>query len=152
MTLANGRSRGFSLLEVLIALLIFSFGLMGLAALQSFSVKNNQSSSFRSQATVLAYQIIDSMRANKVAVVTGYYLVPDYAETTCETDDPTGATVAATDIAVWRNNLACALPGGMGKVEFPAANQVIVSITWTDARWAMNADDRDTEFQLVTTL
>ena len=57
------KTRGFSLLEVLIALLIFSFGLMGLAALQSFSVKNNQSSSFRSQATALAYMIIDNMRA-----------------------------------------------------------------------------------------
>lgn len=145
--------RGFSLLEVLIALLIFSFGLMGLAALQSFSVKNNQSSSFRSQATALSYMIIDNMRANRPAVLTGHYYA-DYEATDCEAADPAGATGAETDLAVWRNNIACALPGGMGQIRFPdtGTNQVIVSITWDDARWAIDPDDRDTEFTLETTL
>ena len=146
------KTRGFSLLEVLIALLIFSFGLMGLAALQSFSVKNNQSSSFRSQATALAYMIIDNMRANRPAVLTGHYFA-DYEDTTCEDADPAGATGAETDLAVWRNKLACTLPGGRGSVQFPGPeNQVIVSITWDDARWAIDPDDRDTEFTLETTL
>jgi type IV pilus assembly protein PilV len=148
---ASKRSRGFSLLEVLIALLIFSFGLMGLAALQSFSVKNNQSSNFRSQATVLAYQIIDDMRANHRAVLTGHYFT-DYTATNCLAADPAGATTAETDLAVWRNNIACALPGGMGAVHFPVAGQVDVLITWTDARWALNAADRDTAFTLSSKL
>lgn len=147
--IAKTHARGFSLLEVLIALLIFSFGLMGLAALQSFSVKNNQSSNFRSQATVLAYQIIDAMRANRSAVLTGHYYT-DYAATDCQAADPTGTTPAETDLAIWRNNIACALPGGMGAVHFPAVGQVDIEITWTDARWAVNAADRDTEFKLTT--
>jgi type IV pilus assembly protein PilV len=145
------RNRGFSLLEVLIALLIFSFGLMGLAALQSFSVKNNQSSSFRSQATLLAYQIIDAMRANRPAVQTGYYFT-DYTETACQDEDPSGGTTAATDLAVWRNNLACALPGGQGKLEFPENDKVIVKIKWNDARWAIDPDQRNSEFEVDTVL
>jgi type IV pilus assembly protein PilV len=145
------RTLGFSLLEVLIALLIFSFGLMGLAALQSFSVKNNQSSSFRSQATLLAYQIIDAMRANRPAVQTGYYFT-DYAETDCQDEDPSGATTAETDLAVWRNNLACALPDGQGKLEFPENDKVIVKIKWNDARWAIDPDQRNAEFEVDTVL
>jgi type IV pilus assembly protein PilV len=147
----HSRSRGFSLLEVLIALLIFSFGLMGLAALQSFSVKNNQSSSLRSQATLLAYQIIDAMRANRPAVQTGYYFT-DYTETACQDEDPSAATTAETDLEVWRNNLACALPDGQGKLEFPENNRVIVKIKWTDARWAIDPDQRNSEFEVDTVL
>lgn len=145
------RNRGFSLLEVLIALLIFSFGLMGLAALQSFSVKNNQSSSLRSQATLLAYQIIDAMRANRPAVQTGYYFA-DYTETACQDEDPSGATTAETDLAVWRNNLACSLPDGQGDLKFPENNRVIVKIKWTDARWAIDPDQRNSEFEVDTVL
>lgn len=145
------KNRGFTLLEVLIAVLIFSFGMMGLAALQSFSVKNNQSSSLRSQATVLGYQIIDNMRANRNAVLAGEYFA-DYEVTACSLADPTGTDTAATDLAVWRNNLACALPGGQGQVLFPGSNQVQVLIKWTDARWAMNAADRNSEFELDSAL
>jgi len=151
MIITKNRSRGFSLLEVLIALLIFSFGLMGLAALQSFSVKNNQSSSLRSQATVLAYQIIDNMRANRPAAQTGHYFT-EYTTTDCETTDPTGADTADTDLQVWRNNLACSLPGGVGAVHFLGVNRVDVLIRWTDSRWAINPTDRNTEFTLSTTL
>lgn len=146
------KSRGFSLLEVLIALLILSFGLIGLAALQSFSVKNNQSSSFRSQATALAYMIIDNMRANRAAVLTGYYFA-DYAVTACTSTEPTsGSTTAAKDLTIWRNNLACALPGGNGSIQFPGDNKVKVLIKWNDARWAMNPDDRNAEFIMESTL
>lgn len=147
------KTSGFSLLEVLIAMLIFSFGLMGLAALQSFSVKNNQSSSFRSQATSLAYMIIDNMRANRPAVLNHLYYSPNYTTVACQAADPVGATTAATDMAVWRNNIACALPGGKGAIQFPGPeNQVTILITWDDARWAIDPAARDTEFRLDSTL
>ncbi|HLE93281.1 MAG TPA: type IV pilus modification protein PilV, partial [Sulfuricaulis sp.] len=56
--------RGFSLIEVLVALLVLSIGLLGLAALQTTSLQYNTGSYFRTQATFLAYDIIDRMRAN----------------------------------------------------------------------------------------
>ncbi|MEJ2142634.1 MAG: type IV pilus modification protein PilV, partial [Gammaproteobacteria bacterium] len=56
-------SFGFSLLEVMIAMVIFSIGLIGLAGLQSASLGYNHSAYLRSQATYLAYNILDKMRA-----------------------------------------------------------------------------------------
>lgn len=55
---------GFTLIEVLIALVILTGGLLGLAASQANSIKNNQSAYNRSQATQLAYDIVDRIRAN----------------------------------------------------------------------------------------
>jgi type IV pilus assembly protein PilV len=57
--------RGFSLMEVLVALLVLSIGLLGLAALQTTGLKFNHQSYERTQATLQAYDIFDSIRANK---------------------------------------------------------------------------------------
>jgi type IV pilus assembly protein PilV len=140
---------GFTLLEVLIALVVFSVGLHGLAALQSFSVKTNQSAHFRSQAIMLSNMIIDDMRANRNAVLTGKYFA-SYATSTCadSATEPTGSG-PDHDVAVWRWRIACMLPGGQGKIEFPG-DQVVVSIRWGDERW--NADAAQTEFSIASRL
>ena len=57
--------RGATLIEVLVAMLVLSIGLLGLAGMQMTALKSNQSAYYRSQATVLAYDIIDRMRANR---------------------------------------------------------------------------------------
>lgn len=144
-------SRGFSLLEVLIAILIFSFGMLGLAALQSFSVKTNQSANFRTQATSLAYMIIDRMRANPEAALQGQYLAPYTVLANCNAAPPASPPTAAHDIAVWRQELCRQLPDGQGDISFPGGT-VVVAIKWTDSRWALNAADRNLEFDLTTTL
>ena len=56
---------GSSLIEVLIAVLVVSVGLLGTAGLQLASLKNNQSAMQRSEAVVLTYSILDRMRANR---------------------------------------------------------------------------------------
>lgn len=56
--------RGFTLLEVLIALLVFSLGLLGVAGLMVISVKTNNSAYLRTQASFLAQAMADRMRAN----------------------------------------------------------------------------------------
>ena len=61
---------GFTLIEVLIAMLVLAVGLLGLAGLQATSLKNNQSAYNRSQATQLAYDMADRMRANVAGVAT----------------------------------------------------------------------------------
>lgn len=58
------RQRGVTLIEVLIAILVLSFGLMGLASLQLMTLRNNQSSFDRSRAIMAVYSIADIMRAN----------------------------------------------------------------------------------------
>lgn len=131
--------RGFSLLEVLIAILIFSVGMLGLAALQGFSVKSNQSSNFRTQATALAYMIIDRMRANQQGVLNGEYLA-DYTTIACTYGAVSFSRMSGGDVASWRQQLACQLPDGQGRITFPGGGTVTVAIKWTDARWALTND------------
>ena len=65
------RISGFTLLEVLVALVILSIGLLGLAGLQAASLRYNHSSYLRSQATLIAYDIVDRMRANRQEALNG---------------------------------------------------------------------------------
>ena len=62
------KSRGFTLLEILIAVGVLSIGLLGIAGLQALGQRSNHSAYLRSQATALAYDMIDRMRANKAGV------------------------------------------------------------------------------------
>lgn len=64
-TAANQRQRGFTLLEVMIAVVILSVGLLGMALLQSTSLRAAQASNERSQATILIYEMMDMVRANR---------------------------------------------------------------------------------------
>ena len=58
------RQNGVSLLEVMIAMLVLSFGLLGLASLQMATLRNNQSSFDSSRAIMGVYSISDIMRAD----------------------------------------------------------------------------------------
>lgn len=80
---------GVTLIEVLIAILVLSFGLLGLASLQLLTLRNNQSSFDRSRAIMAVYSVADLMRAN--LGVRG------------ELD--TGSTVVATQITAWETIL-----------------------------------------------
>src|SRR5690606_35627926 len=106
------RPRGFTLLEVLIALLIFSLGLLGLAGLMVVSVKTNQSAYLRTQASFLAQSMADRMRAN-IAVIDQYettYDVDTEGDPTCidTACDPT--ELAANDRLVWSRQLVTLMP------------------------------------------
>jgi type IV pilus assembly protein PilV len=89
--------------EVLIAVFVLSVGLLGIAGLQLTSLKSTHASAMRSQATYLAYDIIDRMRANNTVAVAGGY---DIAETA----DPLAGSVAGSDLATWRAAIARTLP------------------------------------------
>lgn len=89
-------SRGFTLVEILVALLVLSFGLVGLAMLQATGLKYNSDSYLRSQATMLAYDIIDRMRANKTGADAGYYCLTNTSGT-CSTTAAPGAAETCGD-------------------------------------------------------
>lgn len=117
---------GFTLVEALVALVVLSIGLLGVAALQFTSLKANHGSATRTQAVYLAYDIIDRMRSNP----TGDYTLP-----------PVAGTVVGDDLIAWQQNITQALPKGTvaptGTVAFvPATNMVTVNITWDDAHAA----------------
>lgn len=65
--------RGFSLIEVLIAVLIFTLGLLGVAALLVLATQANHGGYVRTQVTYLAHNMADRMSANPIAVWNGAY-------------------------------------------------------------------------------
>src|SRR5580693_7240389 len=65
--------RGFTIVEVLVSLVILSLGLLGIAKLILLTARSTDSAYLRSQATALAYEILDDMRANRqIAIAHGY--------------------------------------------------------------------------------
>lgn len=112
------RERGYTLIEVLVALFVTSVGLLGMAGLQVASLKQNQSAYMRSQATILAYDIVDRMRANIDAVEAGAYFAASGANnSSCEsTVGCTDSQMAANDLFRWQGRLAEELPSGGGRV------------------------------------
>jgi type IV pilus assembly protein PilV len=120
------RNSGFSLIEVLIALVIISVGLIGLAALQARGLQYNQGAYLRSQANVLAYDMIDRMRINRASAQAGAYNLSLTASA------PSGSTLAAQDLANWLGLLAGSLPAGDGEVSCDAT-LCSVRVTWQEA-------------------
>lgn len=131
MRLGFRSSAGFSLVEVLVALVILSIGLLGLAGLQTRGVRDNHGAYLRTQATLSAKDLVDRMRANRSAALAGDYNVDFGVEVA------PGATVAAEDLSQWQATLV-RLPGpGQGKVAVNQANRrVKVEISWDDSRGA----------------
>jgi type IV pilus assembly protein PilV len=135
---------GFTLIEVLIAVLVLAIGLLGLAAVQATSLRNNLSAYNRSQATELAYDMADRMRANIAGSAT-YAANTAVAKPDCL--DTTGcppADMASNDRAEW-NTAVAALPSGTGTMA--TANGIVtITIRWDDNR-SGDITDADPTFQ-----
>lgn len=133
---SGNKQRGFTLLEVLIALLILSIGLLGLAALQTTGLRSNEMASMRTTATQLAYDMSDRMRANTAGVDANEYVL------TGGVAPPTGSTaVAAMDLDAWYNAVI-ALPGGRSSItqcdgtSVPPCDGIthIITVQWDEMR------------------
>jgi len=114
---------GFTLLEVLIALLIFSLGLLGMAGLLSVSVRTNHSAYVRTQVTFLAQALADRMRSNNLGLWANSYNVgltnaaAVTVPTTCNYPSTcSSADMATRDMAVWVNQLVAFLPASQYRV------------------------------------
>jgi len=129
------KQSGFTLLEVLVAVLVLSIGLLGLAGLLASSIRNNQSAYQRTQATWLAYDIVDRMRVNRPAALASDYDTTLGTPANCAANPTLSGSMAAQDLTGWKTLLACALPAGDGAVALNAANrQVTVTVQWNDSR------------------
>ncbi|HFE32669.1 MAG TPA: type IV pilus modification protein PilV [Gammaproteobacteria bacterium] len=132
------RQAGFTLLEILIALIILSIGLLGLAGLQANSLKNNNSAYQRTQASLLANEMLDRIRANRQGLETGAYDAIDSTSTSdpgCITSGCSNMQMAQYDAHDWSDRLANLLPSGQGTVSGGGANSVFtITVMWDDAR------------------
>jgi type IV pilus assembly protein PilV len=141
--------RGFGLIEVLIAVLVLAFGMLGMAGLQTWALRNNQSALERGMATVQTHSIIDAMRANRQVAVTNGFDIGVAAAA------PTGTTFRDVTIAAWRTSLKQALnataTGGITCGAGGAAiNNCTITVQWSDAR-AGGASQTDADVLTLVT-
>jgi type IV pilus assembly protein PilV len=120
-------SQGFSLIEVLISILIMTFGLLGISGLMLKGIDNATGSDLSARASQSANEIMDAMRANadnKSAYLTGMGK---------KASEVTGSTIADQDVKQWLTSLAL-LPGGQGAIETDASitNGVKVTIQFNN--------------------
>lgn len=116
--IAIHRQRGFTLIEVLIAVFVMTVGLLSLAALQTRQLTDSHSSKMRQIATAQAYALSDLMRTNRVSLGSGDFNSPGSTVTAaCMTAAGcTDAQMAQTGFANWLDQLSRTLPGGTGTV------------------------------------
>lgn len=112
------RCQGITLVETLIAIVVLAIGLLGMAGLQMTGLMNTRSAYQRAQATMLAYDMADRMRANSVGFRAGNYNNPTAQLTAgcLTTAGCSPAELAGHDAAEWAAALGAALPSGGGVV------------------------------------
>lgn len=145
--------KGFTLIEVLIATVILAGGLLGLAALQTTGLKNNLRAYQRSQATQLAYDMADRMRANIIdaenaagmyatKATTAAKTIVNTVQADCKsTTGCTAANMAINDIYEWNDKVNDILLSGVGTITF-ADPVYTITISWDDDRDAGTAAKR----------
>lgn len=139
MSVGPRHASGVGLIEVLVAVAILAFGMLGIAALQATALRNSQSSLERSQAVTLTYSMLDRMRANIDAAQKGDYDIPE----TCA--PPTGGTLITNDQRDWINGLHDALGDSdttCGQIDC-VLRVCTITVKWDDSR-GKNGDAEQT--------
>ncbi|CRL96799.1 MULTISPECIES: type IV pilus modification protein PilV [Pseudomonas] len=129
--------RGMTLIEVLVAVLILTIGLLGAAVIQLNALKYTDSARMTSQASFIAYDMLDRIRANSAA---------DYAWERSERAPASSATASVRDQDLHdfeANILGFAGESAKGAVSI-SANEATVSISWDDSRGANSPGARET--------
>jgi type IV pilus assembly protein PilV len=129
-------TRGFSLIEVLIALLILAIGVLGIAALQFKGLRYSHDSFLRSQINFLAYDIGELMRANRsnAASYVSNYTVP--VATGANACNYATAATATNDLGCWHNRIDQAIPPGSTANIVTFGSLYTVALAWTDREGA----------------
>lgn len=121
---AHSQQQGFSMLEVLIAILVFSLGIIGLAGLLIFAIQSNHVAYLRTQATFLAHNMADRMSANPVGLWNGKYNgnYPVNGNTANCAAGCNANQLARYDQQQWSTQLRTFLPNVRGKINCVANN------------------------------
>ncbi|WP_296892197.1 type IV pilus modification protein PilV [Thiobacillus sp.] len=149
------RQAGFTLLEVLIALLVISIGLLGIAGMQALAINNTSIARVQSLAALQAASLASAMQANEAywtngslantnvngAVLSDAILNGQAVD--CRAAACTPVQMAGWDLKQWGGELAQMLPGGNGRV---ICTQVVgtpitcaISVIWQEKNVALNA-------------
>jgi type IV pilus assembly protein PilV len=133
-TRAKSGITGFSLIEVLIALIVMSVGMLGIAGLYVHGMQAGRTSLFRHHAVTLAGDVADRIRANPDARA-AYEAAG--ADNGCVAGDAdcSAAQMAAQDVLLWQQQADDSLPGGQVAVTYNAGVPSVytVRVSWSEA-------------------
>lgn len=132
------------MIEVLVTIVIVSIGLLGYAGLLLKSNKDNLTAYQRSQATLLAYDITDCMRANRANAIGGQYTIA------IGTAAGSGTSIAAQDLVRWKSRLSSNLPSGDGGIQVNGSGGVTITIQWSNTSQRHSGESASTTFTTQT--
>jgi type IV pilus assembly protein PilV len=134
------KARGITMVESLVALVVLSVGMLGIAGLYISSLKAGRSALVRTQAVNLATDIADRIRANRdgresydTSLYGGAPAIQGCLAANC-----TPATLAQDDLARWLVTLRAVMPGNaVGTVTFQdlpgPLDQYTVQVSWLES-------------------
>ena len=130
---SNSAQHGFALLEVLIAILIFTVGILGLIGVQASSIKATVESKNRSDATLIANQVVGDIwtQVGNGTPITNF-------NGTYSSDLNAGT--------LWAKNVVAALPNGKIQVDASGPPELKITVSWRDPGTAVGQADHSYEF------
>jgi type IV pilus assembly protein PilV len=145
------KTAGFAMLEVLIAMVVILFGVLGIAGMQMYAINNTENARYQSLATVLASSMSAKMQANVAywgtpppsvtlngSTITGG---PSTYAGSCVNAVCTAQQMASFDLQNWGADIASGLPSGTAKMtcSTPSGTPSIctLTITWSEKNVAL---------------
>lgn len=153
---------GFTLLEVLVALVVLSIGLLGVSKIQALGLRASTDSNLRTEATFMANDMIERMRANRPSADSGYYAGIVYNAIDCTNppakicsegtagtaNDCTTTEMADEDAHNWYCRVTASLPNAAVAVS-QAASVYSVQISWDGLDEEGNTQARDVSASFI---
>jgi type IV pilus assembly protein PilV len=127
---------GFGLIEVIVAFVVLAIGLLGISAMQNRALSISNTSYLYSQAVFLADDILERIRANRLALASYQTGFGDPLPTAvdCKTTDCVPTGIAGSDLAEWKQQVVALLPSGQAEITVGGAlgNEVTVIVRFDD--------------------
>lgn len=137
------KQTGFSLIEVMVTLVILSFGLLGVSGLLVKGISNASASESMAKASLLVASISDRIRANsEVAMKPSNEYIRKYED---HMPDESDKSIALTDVRGWLESLRDQLPQGDGEIISNSSmpSKVTIGVRWSNCLGTLNDEDKN---------
>lgn len=133
----QAKQGGFSLVEVLVSIVVFAIGMLGIAGILLVSMRNAQGAMEQTAGVVQTYAMLDTLRANKAQAIIGNYNLPQYTCSLPSDDNRVGA-----ELAYWIQSAQAQLgPSACGRIVCTSLT-CEVSLRWNDERASGGSQER----------